>query len=266
MVQLKESWYDAIKIRKSRRRFTGEPIHSETLEQMEESLLHMNSGSEGVRGVIVTTQPDKVFKGIIGSYGKIKNPPAYIAFIGNMKDGLVQEKLGYFGESVILEATSKGLATCWIGGFFDEKVVKQQISLKDDEKVLAVTPIGYSPEAFESEEKLMSLSVSSHKRKPLTDLVQGLAETEWPSWIRSGLEAARLAPSAVNRQPWRFRVEADEVTVKIDHNFLPFGISKRLDCGIAMLHFELGAFHEGVRGSWSYLNTPEVARFRMENN
>ena len=67
---------------------------------------------------------DKVFRGMIGSYGRINGAPAFIAFIGDMQSQYVQEEVGYTGEGIILEATALGLGTCWVGGFFKPDVVK----------------------------------------------------------------------------------------------------------------------------------------------
>lgn len=69
---------------------------------------------DGARAVI-TSNSDKVFRGAIGSFGKINGAPAYVAFIGNMEDLYVQEKVGYIGECFILEAAFLGLATCRAG-------------------------------------------------------------------------------------------------------------------------------------------------------
>jgi len=43
-------------------------------------------------------------------------------------------------------------------------------------------------------------------------------------------------------------------------------VSEQLDCGIAMLHIEIGAFYEGTKANWVYLNDPEVARFKLDTN
>lgn len=83
-----------------------------------------------------------------------------------------------------------------------------------------------------------------------------------PKWISSALEGARLAPSAVNRQPWRFSVEAGSIKISVDNDRDTYNLSKRLDCGIAMAHIEIGAAHEGVAGQWEYLASPDVARFK----
>ena len=103
----------------------------------------------------------------------------------------------------------------------------------------------------------------AHQRKPLTELITGLDETELPHWMKSALEAARLAPSAINRQPWRFHVEPYSITVSVDSPRFTFGISKRLDCGIAMLHIEVAALNCGVQGEWEFLKAPQVARFTI---
>jgi len=82
-------------------------------------------------------------------------------------------------------------------------------------------------------------------------------------WVRIALEAARLAPSAMNRQPWGFEVAPGSITVSVRTGGPEMTISKRLDCGIAMLHIEVAAMSRGVRGSWEWLKPPGVARFSV---
>jgi hypothetical protein len=102
------------------------------------------------------------------------------------------------------------------------------------------------------------------QRRTLSDLVTGLEEKDRPVWMKAALEAARLAPSAMNRQPWRFQVDKESITVSADSVVNPtMVVSKRLDCGIAMLHVEVGALASGVKGSWELLKSPRVARFKL---
>ena len=65
----------------------------------------------------------------------------------------------------------------------------------------------------------------------------------------------------MNRQPWGFKVESDGITVFVRTRVPDFNISKRLDCGIAMLHIEVAALHYGYRGKWEFLQSPQVAKF-----
>ncbi len=259
-----EKWHQAIQVRRSRRRFIPKPVPPETLKHLADFSVELNNFIKGARAVPATDNPDQVFTGIAGSSGKVKGALAYAAFIGDVRDPKVREKVGYLGECFILEATSLGLATCWVGGMFDPAAVGKQIALADYEKVFAVTPVGYAKEEYSLGEKLMSGLAGSRKRKDLAGLCSGLARNKWPDWARSALAAARLAPSAVNRQPWRFTVAEKAITVSVDNPNDYYQISKRLDCGIAMVHLEVGALVKGVRGQWEYLNAPEVAKFEVK--
>lgn len=260
-----EKWYDAVFQRRSRRQFNGKSLDSEVLTQLISFSNELNKESCGVRTKIVNHDPKDVFKGAIGSYGKIKGAPAYVAFIGNIEDSHVQEKVGYMGECFILEATSKGLATCWVGGFFRPEVVMKQISISEKEQVLAISPLGYALEQYSFEEKIMSGFASGHKRKDMEVLCLDGYKKNWPVWVKTALELGRLAPSAVNRQPWRFSVDTDAIKISVDNLKDSYHISKRLDCGIAMLHIEIGIKHEGLRGQWEYLDQSDVAIFKIKS-
>lgn len=255
-------WYEAIKRRRSRRSFDSRNIPSDLFESLD-SFCSEFKPFDSVRAVISIGYVDKVFKGAVAHYGKIKGAPAFAAFIGNTEDPNVQEKVGYLGEGIILEATSLGIGTCWVGGFFKPDIVAFIIGLKENEKVFAITPLGFPKKEFSLEEKIMTGFGITHKRKPLSELVSGLEESKWPEWIRVALEAARLAPSAVNRQPWRFYIEPEKITISVDNLKDTYKIPKRLDCGISMLHIEVGASYCGIKGEWEFLEPPKVARFMV---
>lgn len=256
-------WYAAIVRRRSRRLFDPKPVDPYLLARLSAVCEEFRPFTE-VRAVLVGDSSDKVFKGAIGHYGKIKGAPAFIAFVGNMEDPNIQEKVGYLGEGIILEATSLNLSTCWVGGFFRPEVAASLAIIKENEKVFAVTPVGYVMEAWSLEEKIMTGFGWTHKRKSLTELVTGVEELKWPLWLKAALEAARVAPSAVNRQPWRFKVETHSITISVDDLKDTFNIPKRLDCGIAMLHIEIASLYCGVQGKWEFLEPPDVARFKVE--
>lgn len=258
---VEQIWYEATKARHSTRTYNGQLLSSDLLTHLNKFTETLNMKLRGARVVLVEKNPDKVFKGIIGSYGKVKDAPIYAAFIGDLSDTNAQEKTGYLGELFIIQATALGLSSCWIGGFFDSEAVKEHIKTGETEKILAVSPLGYGTNVTSLQEKLMKGMVGSYKRKSLHELCSGLDESKWSEGIKSALELARLAPSAVNRQPWRFTVEADAIKVSVDSEKFSLGVSKRLDCGIAMAHIEIGAAFHGLEGDWEYLDSPDVARF-----
>jgi nitroreductase len=254
-----KAWYDALFVRHSRRSFTTRKPDDETLQRLEQVAREVRPFL-GVRVELVRESPDEVFTGLLGSYGRVKGAPLYAAFLGDLTHPRVQEATGYTGEAVILEAVALGLDTCWVGGFFRPRAVERHVRLAPGERVLAVTPLGYARAGKSAEERLLSGLVQSHRRKSLADLARGYGPSS-PPWVHKALAAARLAPSATNRQPWRFTVEENALTISLDAAQDDHLISKRLDCGIAMLHLELGALAAGVAGQWEFQPLPEVARF-----
>jgi nitroreductase len=258
-------WHPAIEKRRSRRRFDpNRPIVPEILAALN-NVCNQFAPFPHARSRLVTESAESVFKGIVGSYGKIKDVSAFIAFIGNMDGPFVQEAVGYTGEGIILEATALGLNTCWVGGFFRREIVASLTEVRDKERVLAITPVGYAQESESWEEKLMTGFARSHNRLSLSELVRGLPREKWPNWVGVSLEAARLAPSAANRQPWGFHVQDDGIRVFVRTRGPEFNVSKRLDCGIAMLHLEVAALDSGCKGEWESLPFPNVAKFKVRS-
>jgi nitroreductase len=258
-------WYQVIEKRRSRRSFEPRPLDLKLLNKIR-AVCREFQPFPNVRAELVTEAPDTVFKGAIGPYGKVKGASAFISFIGNIESMYVQEQTGYIGEGIILEATALNLNTCWVGGFFRRKVVKSLIRIGNNESIIAVTPIGYATNSHSLEERLMTGFGFTHRRRRLSNLVTGLKESDWPEWTMLALKAARLAPSAINRQPWRFHVEPDSITVSVNKLKREYGLSKRLCCGIAMLHIEVAALNYGLTGTWKFLCPPKVARFRITSD
>jgi nitroreductase len=258
-------WHAAIAERRSRRRFDPDlPVDPEALGALD-SVCREFTPFPVVRSCMATESAERVFRSVIGGYGKIRHAPAFIAFIGNMDDPFVQEKVGYTGEGIILEATALGLNTCWVGGFFRRNTVASIVGLRGSEQLLAVTPVGRATKSLQPGERLMTGFGRFHNRLPLSRLSTGLPEEHWPAWVSTALGAARLAPSAVNRQPWSFDVQGDAITVSVRSKGPGFRVSKRLDCGIAMLHLEVAAADCGCRGEWEFLPSPQVARFKVSS-
>jgi len=258
-------WYSAIWTRRSRRQFSNVPVAPDFLTCLSTVCAEFKP-FQHARAVLVTESPKQLYKGIIGPYGKIKGAPAFVAFIGNMDSPNVQEQVGYTGEGIVLEAEDLRLATCWVGGFFRQEVAASIIEMNENEKILGVTPVGYAVERQSLEERLMTGFGWTHRRRPLSTMVTGLKEAVWPEWTKAALEAARVAPSAVNRQPWSFHIEPEGITVSVNRPGVEFNVAKRLDCGIAMLHIEVAALNYGIQGKWEFLEAPRVARFYSENN
>ena len=264
MIQISPGWYPAINVRRSRRNFDkNKPIGTDARDRLHQVCSGFKPYNS-VRVEFIDKPPDDIFANALGFYGNIKGAPAFLAFIGDTSDPNMQEKMGYTGEAAVLEATSLGLGTCWVALTYNARAVKSLVKLDKKEKLICVSPVGCTTEQWSFEEKVFSVFGSNHQRKPLPSMVSGLPETSWPAWVKSAVEAARLAPSAMNRQPWGFRVEERSITNYVKDRGPEFNVARRLDCGIAMLHLELGALSKGVSGKWELLKQPQVARFQIE--
>ena len=201
-----------------------------------------------------------------GTYGFIKNAPLYLVGIGQRNDKLLYEDFGYFFEGIILKATDLDLNTCWVGGLFKPQALRSRLEIEDYETIIAITPVGISPKRYSFEERVLSAFGLTHRRKDLSELTIGLKEKSWPEWIKAAIHAARLAPSALNRQPWRFHIQKNSIAIATNKGETKRDsvMSKRLDCGIAMLHIEVAAMSHNIRGYWEFHDPPLVAKFTAE--
>ena len=78
-------------------------------------------------------------------------------------------------EHLILAATDKGLGTCWIGGFNEEKL-KELLEIPPRIKIVTMTPVGYPKETETLGSKTRKTMVRGTKRKSLQEIVH------WDHW------------------------------------------------------------------------------------
>ncbi|HEY5529701.1 MAG TPA: nitroreductase family protein [Thermoleophilia bacterium] len=257
-------WAAAIDVRHSARTYTGDPVDATSIDGLVEFCAQL-PGKEVARVVVAPVAPAAVFTGMVGGYGKVLDAPSALIMIGDEAAFAVEESVGYLGEAAILEATARDLGTCWVAGFFDRRIAAELVSLAPGERIFAISPIGHAKPRPRSSERMLKRIVGAHKRKPIEEVAPGFDAGIWPDWAAEGVRLAVIAPSAVNRQPWRFELEpgtADSVTVSIVEKGAEGRVPRRLDCGIAMLHFQVGSRVLGARGTWEILPSPQVARFR----
>lgn len=214
--------------------------------------------------VCLIDDPDhRLFTGVVGGYGKVTGTPLAAAMIGRgpaagpVPDD-IQAAVGYLGEGLILEATRLGLGTCWIAGSFDSAGAAELADLAPGERVIAVTPLGFATQRQGPGELLLRTAVKASARLSVEKLAPGLLDGGWPPWAITAVQAARLAPSGGNRQPWRFHMEGGTLIMTRAEKLY---WTAPIDFGIARLHVELGALHEGVTLAWAPLPVPDVAEF-----
>ncbi len=182
----------------------------------------------------------------LGTYGVIKGASNFLVCVCEDKE-FDYVALGYALEKVILYCTSLGLGTCWIGGTFNKGNFAKAVSLNKNQILPIISPIGYK-----AEKKSFIASVFSKttgKRKPFSEIFfnndfnTSLKVNEAAEYGEV-LEMVRLAPSAVNNQPWRVIKENNNYHFYIDGKV---EISK-IDIGIALSHFHLMTEELGLKG------------------
>ena len=226
-------WYDAARKRVSTRRF-GDAPDADEMDRLR--LLTTALNGDGIRITIVGAG-EKLFSGLLGSQIKGAQYAAAIA----AEAGAEKTKAGYKGEAFVLEATAMGLATCWLGGTFKRAEAKRLTELKDDEKLVNIIAFGKPLIPF------VEIPDSDRKRKDLPSLIK-TADDDLTPWQNTALKCARIAPSAMNVQPWRFACAAGTICAASTGML---GRGSEVDLGIAMMHIDLGAAVSNVRGTWA---------------
>lgn len=209
---------DAIITRHSVRSYLEKSIDKQILEELNQEILKYNKDNN-LNIQLVTNEP-KAFSTFLAHYGRFENVTNYIALVGEKSDDL-HEKLGYYGQKLVLKAQTLGLNTCWVAGTFSKRKAKVQVGA--NEKLVCVIALGHG-KTFGTE----------RKSKPLSELYQ--AKQPIPPWFISGIEAAALAPTAMNQQKFVFVLENNIVSAKATGGFY-----SKVDLGIVKYHFEIGA-------------------------
>lgn len=176
-------------------------------------------------------------------------------FIGGKIDvaPYMNEAFGYSMEKLVLYAQSLGIGTVWIGGTMDREAFEKAMELESNQVMPCVTPIGYPAKKMSLRETLMRKGVNADSRfefgqvffsknfnTPLT--------IEKAGKLAKALEMVRLAPSAVNKQPWRVVMDDNEAHFYLLHSkgFAGKALDmQKIDMGIAMCHFEIAAGEAG---------------------
>ncbi|MBR3850137.1 MAG: nitroreductase family protein [Oscillospiraceae bacterium] len=214
--------FELMRARHSVRRFTNVPLQEAAVAALREELALCNRES-GLHLQLVTDEPE-AFSAEKPHYGVIHGCRNYLALVGE-KDR--DEAIGYYGERLVLTAQALGVSSCWVALTY--KKSKARFDLAPEEKLYMVIALGYGETAG-----------TPHRSKPLS-AVSDLTD-DAPDWYRRGLEAALLAPTAVNQQKFRFTRNGSLVRAKAG-----LAPCAKVDLGIVKYHFELGAGRENFR-------------------
>ena len=225
---------EAIEARHSVRKYKDSPIPEDVLTILRNKVWEVNKEA-GLHVQLVTDEP-KAYKSVMayGSFSGVKN---YFVMAGKKGDDL-DEKIGYYGEQLVLLAQTLGLNTCWTGLSYSK--IPGTYELESGEKIGCYIALGYG-----------ETQGAGHKVKDVRDISNASDLT--PKWFNKGVEAAILAPTAVNQQKFYleyigFKDFSKLPKVAAKPVFSMIGYTK-MDLGIVKYHFELGAGMENFE--WS---------------
>ena len=212
---------EAIKARHSVRKYTDRPVEPEKLEAIKAAVERINAQTN--LNIQLVVEEPKAFSTGMWKYGQFSGVKNYFVMAGP-KGKEAEENLGYYGEELVLLAQTLGLNTCWVGLTY--KKIPGAFTLRDKDIVHCVIALGYGQDQGKQ-----------HPQKPMENFYE--ADGELPQWFRNGMEAALLAPTAVNQQKFKFILPPGNI-VEAKTQFSMSGYTQ-IDLGIVKYHFEAGA-------------------------
>ncbi len=216
---------EAIEARHSVRAYKDQPLSEEIVKVLEDEIVKLNN--EGQLHIQLICNEPKAFQGTMAKYGKFRNANNYLVMAEKRAEDL-DERVGYYGEHLVLLAQTLGLNTCWVGLSYSK--VSGTYVLEEGEKIACYIAIGYG-----------ETQGVGHKIKTVEQVSNASDIT--PSWFKKGVEAALLAPTAVNQQKFSFKYVGminNRHQVRAKKGFSMIGYTQ-MDLGISKYHFEVGA-------------------------
>lgn len=223
----------AIMTRTSRRSYLQTPLAPAALASLQRSIREINAES-GLNILFLEDGGAALAGG--KSYGMFSGVRALLLLKGPGDLPHLREKVGYYGEQLVLKATGLGLGTCWVGGTFD----RAALQIPDEEELICVIPIGNVREENTLKERLIR-GVVHRKSKPIEALIA--ADRPLTDELRAAMELVQRAPTARNLQKVTFRLENNTITAHVPDDY-PLDL---VDLGICKLHLECGL---GGRFAW----------------
>ncbi len=207
---------EAILQRHSVRSYEDKVIEKEKIILIEDKIKELNE--QGNLSLKFIEDAGKTYNKLFNRAAGLGSAPSVIACAGKDTADL-DERVGYYGEKLVLFLQTLGLNTCWTGTFN-----KKAIEVKAGERLVITIAVGYGKNPGKP-----------HRSKKAEQVSAGRAEL--PDWFKNGVEMALLAPTAINQQKFTIKLNDDDTVEFIDNG----GILSKVDLGIVRCHFEIGA-------------------------
>lgn len=171
---------DVIKARRSVRGFSDQAVEDDMLVEILNCARLAPSWANKQCWHFIVVKDNKMIRTISKTTAInkwLKKSPGIIIACADPKRSGSRNGIDYFAvdvaiamEHLVLAAANRGLGTCWIGAF-DEMKVKLVLSIPENIRVVALSPIGYPAEKQSFREKMTRKIIKSSKRKSLDEIV-----------------------------------------------------------------------------------------------
>lgn len=209
---------EAIYERHSVRQYKPDRIEEDKIKALKDKIEELNM--EGDLHLQLIEDAGKTYNRLINRASGLGSAPSVIACVGkDAKD--LDQRVGYYGEKLVLFAQTLGLNTCWTGTFNRKNT---EADIPEGYRLVICIAIGYGKDGGRARKSKNASQVSE-------------AAGERPEWFDKGVEAALLAPTAINQQKFLIRLGADDKVEFTDKG----GVLSQVDIGIVKCHFEIGS-------------------------
>lgn len=248
-----------MKSRKSTRAYKDDKVNKEDIK----TLLHYFHNCKRLTPdieleSILFEEGEDVFKkldGIAGYNGRMIQAPSYLVIVSEVDGGYI-ENTGFVVENMMLKAEELGIDTCWVS-FPDSDTIKKKLAVTNENEITAVVALGYG---LEQKKVLHVLDTGDNYSKADMSVVEDntsfryavedfVYDKEWGNEINyQALEMrglgdtftyARLAPSTLNSQPWKFILDDSTLVLAIKDGEHICERDEQTDAGIVMLYVYL---------------------------
>ena len=207
--------YDYISKRKSTRKYDIEPLGEDERMQV---LQYAKTLKPLYPDIKIEYEITSEVKGFLSA-----KAPCYFIISSEEKDGYL-ENVGFMFQQMDLFLSDRGFGSCWLG------MAKPTFASKTGLVFVIALAFGKAADSPHRE-------LSEFRRKPLSDISSGYDDR---------MEAARLAPSAVNNQNWFFVANNGSIEVFCKKSAISMvDKTNRIDIGIALCHLFVATEHSG---------------------
>ncbi|MBP1926998.1 nitroreductase [Sedimentibacter acidaminivorans] len=242
---------------KSVRDYKADLVSPQILDEIKSFYQNERKLIEGIDVDVIVKDREDVFeqlKGIAGYKENMIDAPHYLIVASNEGDYYI-ENTGYICENIMLKAFELGVGSCWIT-FKNGDEIKKKLNFESEKKLTAIIALGYDnnktkivyDNVSEYNPSRADIKVVEDNTSYRLDVEEVVYIGQWGNnataddlsnrGILEGFTYARLAPSTLNRQPWRFIVDDGIIVLALRSDAYVNNYEAKIDTGIIMLFFE----------------------------